>query len=81
MATEGLSDRMVPDMEVSMKRSCDIEFFRVEENSSFDIHQHFLDVCGDQAVGVSTVRGWVVHFSSGHSDSGSPLLLQHLIHY
>ena len=33
-----------------------------------------LNVYGDQTVDVSTVRQWVVHFSSG--DSGSPLLVQ-----
>ena len=30
-----------------------------------DIYQHFLNVYGDQAVDVSTVRWWVGHFSSG----------------
>jgi len=33
-----------------------------------------LNVYGDQIVGVSTVRWWVVLFSSGDSDSGSPLV-------
>ena len=31
---------------------------------------------GAQKVDVSTVRWWVVHFSSGGSKSGSPLLMQ-----
>ncbi|MEQ5146202.1 hypothetical protein ABN231_18065, partial [Proteus mirabilis] len=35
-----------------------------------DIYQHLLNVGGDQTVDVSTVRQWVVCFSSG--DSGSP---------
>ena len=54
-----------------------------------DIHR-LLNIYGDQTVDVSTVRQWVVHFSSGNSDSGSlPLvktfmntawwLFQHLI--
>ena len=37
-----------------------------------DIHQHSLNVYGDQTVDVSTVRQWVVHFSSGNSNSGAP---------
>jgi len=35
-----------------------------------------LNVYGDQTVDVSTVRWWVVHFSSGDSESGSALLVQ-----
>jgi len=37
-----------------------------------------LNVDGDQTVVVSTVRQWVVHFSSGNGDSnsGSPSLVQ-----
>jgi len=41
-----------------------------------DIHQHLLNLSEDQTVGVSTVRQWAVNFSSGNSDSGSPLLVQ-----
>jgi len=41
-----------------------------------DIHYHFLKVYGDPTVDVSTVKQWVVHFSSGDSDSMSPLLVQ-----
>jgi hypothetical protein len=33
-----------------------------------DIKRHLLNVYGDQTVDVSTVRGWVVRFSSGDSD-------------
>ena len=32
-----------------------------------DIHQHLLNVDGDQTAYVSTVRRWVVRFSSGYS--------------
>jgi len=39
-----------------------------------DVHHHLLNVDGDQTVDVSTVRRWVVHFSSG--DSGSSSLVQ-----
>jgi len=40
------------------------------------IHQCLLNVYGDQAVDVSTVRWWVLRFSNGKSNSGSPLLVQ-----
>ena len=32
-----------------------------------DIHQHLMNVSGDQTVDVSTVKQWVVHFSNGDS--------------
>ena len=41
-----------------------------------DIHHHLWNVSGDQTVDVSAVRQWVVFFSSGASDSGSPPLVQ-----
>jgi len=34
-----------------------------------NIHQHLLNVYGDQTVDVSTVRRWVVRFSRGDSDA------------
>ena len=74
MAAEGQSDRMVSDMEVHMKQRCEIEFLHVENMAPIYIHQHLLNIYGDQTVDVSTVRQWVVHFSSGNSDSGSPPL-------
>ena len=40
------------------------------------IHWHLLNVCGDQPVDVSTMRWWVVYFSSGSNDSGPPPLVQ-----
>ena len=40
-----------------------------------DIHQHLLNIFGDQTVDVSTVKSCVIHFSSGDSDSGSFLLV------
>mgnify|MGYP001858900571 CR=1 FL=1 len=33
-------------------------------------------VYGDQTMDVSTVKRWVVHFSCGDGNSGSPLLVQ-----
>ena len=41
-----------------------------------DLHQSLLNVYGVQAVVVSSVRWCTVHFSSGDSDTGSPLLVQ-----
>jgi len=48
----------------------------VEKMAPTDIHQCLLNVDGKQRVAVSTVRWWMVHFSSGDSDCGSPLLVQ-----
>jgi len=62
------------DTEVYMKQRCGMEFLRVEKTAPMDIHQHLPNVSGDQRVDMSTVRCWVVHFSSG--DSGSPQLVQ-----
>jgi len=48
----------------------------VEKMALTDTHQHLLNVYRDQTLDVSTVRRWVVHFSSGDSNSGSPPLVQ-----
>jgi len=69
MAAEGQSDRMVSDVEVRMKQKCGIE-----KMAPLDILQCLLNVCRDQTVDVSTVRQWVVRFSSG--DSGSLHLMR-----
>ena len=50
MAAEGQSDRMASDMEV---RRCVTEFFHEEKIAPIDIHQHLLNVYGDQTVYVS----------------------------
>jgi hypothetical protein len=63
MTAEGQSD-----MEVRMKQRCVIEFLHVDKIAPNDIHQRLLNVYGDQTVDVSTVRRWVVRFSSGDSD-------------
>jgi len=67
-------DKMVSDMEVQMEQRCVNEFLYQEEITPTDIQQHLLNIYGDQTVDVSTVRPWVVYFSSG-SNSGSPLLV------
>ena len=56
---------MVSGMEVQMKQRCGNEFLHVEKTAHDDIHQCLLKIYGDQRVDVSTVRWWVVHFSSG----------------
>ena len=68
MAAEGQSDKMVSDVEAGMKQTCVTEFLHVEKVAPIDIHQHLLNVSGDQIVDVSTVRLWVVCFSSGNSN-------------
>ena len=60
MAAEGQFDIMVSDMEVRMKKRGITEFLHVEKIASADIHQHLLNIYGDQTVAVSAVRWWVV---------------------
>ena len=67
---------MVSNMEVRMEYRCVSEFLYMEKKSPNDIHQHLANVYGDQPVDVSTVRWWVVLFSSSNSDSRSPQLMQ-----
>ena len=67
-AAERQSGRMASDMEAHMKQRCVTEFLHVEKMAPTDIHQHLLNIYGDQTVDVSTVRQWVVCFSSGDSD-------------
>ena len=59
-------------MEVHTKQGCGTEVLHREKILPIDIHQHLLNVYGDQTVDVSTVRQWVVCCSSGNSRS--PLL-------
>ena len=56
---------MVSNVEVCLKQSCVIEFLHAEEVAPTEFH-------GDQRDDVSTVKRWVVHFSSDDSNSGSP---------
>ena len=63
-AAEGQSDKMASDTEGHMEQRYVIEFLHVEKMAPIGIHQHLLNVDGDQTVYVSTVRWWVVHLSS-----------------
>ena len=67
MAAEEQSDKMASDMEVHMKQKYMAEFLHTEKKktASNDINQHLLNFYGEQGVDVSTVRGWVVCFSTG----------------
>ena len=76
VTAEGQSDKMVSDMEVCMKQRCVTEFLHAEKMAPIDIHQHLLNIYGDQTVDVSTVRWWVVHFRTANSKSVSPPLEQ-----
>ena len=69
MMAERQHDQLASDMEVFRKQRCVIEFLHVEKVRSIDIHWHLLNIYGDQTVDVSTVRWWVVCFSSGDSDT------------
>ena len=59
MAAEGQPDKMASDFEVHMKKRCGIEFFHAEKMAPADIHQHLLNVSGNQTVDMSTERWWV----------------------
>ncbi len=67
MAAEGHSDTVASDTEVLMKQKHVTEFLHAEEMAPADIHQCLLNIYGDQPVDVSTVRQWVMRFSSGDS--------------
>ena len=61
---------MVSDKEVCMKQRCVIEFLHVEKKKL-----HRLTLIDVLNIYVNTVRWWVVCFSSGDNDSGSPPLV------
>jgi len=68
IAAERQSDKRASEMEVCRKQKYGIEFLH-EENMAFtDIHQHLLNVYGDQTGDVSTVKQWSV-YSSGNSNT------------
>ena len=75
MAADGQSDRMVSEVGVHVDQSGVIELLRVEEMAPSDIQQALMSVSGQQSVDVSTVRWWMMCFSSGDNDSRSPLLV------
>ena len=68
MAAEEQSDTVVSDMGTCMEQTGGSDFFHAEKMVPIDVHQHLLNVYGDQTVDVGTVRQWVVHFSSGDSE-------------
>jgi hypothetical protein len=68
IAVEEQSVKMASDMEVLTKQRCVTEFLHAEKIAPVDIHRRLLDAYGDQTVGVSTVRLWVVRYSSGDTD-------------
>jgi len=68
MAAEVHSDRTASDTELHKKQMCVTEVLHAEKMALTDTHQHLLNVYGDQTVDVSTVRQWVVHFSSVNSN-------------
>ena len=63
-------------MKLHVKQTCGIEFLHAEKIAPIDIKQHLLKAYGDQTVDLSTERQWVVCFSSGDRDCGSPPLVQ-----
>ena len=79
LAAEGQSDKMVSDMEVCMKQGYGIEFLYAEKNAVTDIHWHLLNFFGHQTVDMGMMMWWVLCFSSGGSESGSPLLVQIIV--
>ena len=69
MAAEGHSDIMVSDVEVHVKQMCIIEFFHAGKMAPNDIHRCLLNIFyGDQTEEKSTVRQFVVNFSSSNND-------------
>jgi len=59
---------MASVMEVLMKQRYGTEFLHEEKMASTDIHRCLLNVYGVQTVEVSTVRQFVVNFSSSNND-------------
>lgn len=76
MVAERQSDKMASGIEMHMKQWYVTELFHVEKISPIDIHQHLMNVYGDQTVDVSIVKWWVLHINSGDSDRGSVPLVQ-----
>ena len=59
---------MVSDMEVHMKQRCGIEFLCAGKIAPTDLHWCSVNVYGALMVDVSTMRQWMVRFSSNDSD-------------
>jgi len=74
MAAEGWSDKTAFDIEVRMEQRNGTEFFCAENAAPIAIH--LAEHLWRPNSGCEHSEEWVVHFSSGHSDSGSPPLVQ-----
>ena len=74
MKAVGQPDKMASDKEVQMKQGYATEFLHEEKITSTDTHGCTLTVDRDQTAHKSTVRQWVMCFSTGNSKS--PLLVQ-----
>ena len=68
MAEEGQSDTTVSDVEEHMKQRYATKLLHVKKMVPTGIHQCLQIICGDQTVNASTVRWWVMHFSSTGAD-------------
>ena len=68
IAAEKQSEKMASDMEESMKKRDATEFLHAPQIAPTDILWHLLNIYRDQTVDMSTVRLWVVNFSSLDSD-------------
>ena len=76
MVEVGQSDQIMSDMEACLKQRCGVEFLHAEKIAPTDVHECLLNISGDETVDLSTVRWWVVCFSSGDSGSGLSQLVQ-----
>jgi len=72
--SRGQSEKMASDTEVCMQQRCGTELLHAEKVAPTDIYWCLLNIYGKQRVDESTVRQWVVCFSSGNN--GSPQLVQ-----
>ena len=68
MAAEGQPDRMASEVKVHMKQKTGIEFLHVKKMAPVDTDPLSLNIYGDQTVDISTVKQWVMCFTSGDSD-------------
>ena len=64
-AAEGQSDKMASDIYAPIKQRRVTEFLHAQKMATADTDQWLLNFYGDQTVDMSTVKQWVVHFSSG----------------
>ena len=68
MVEVGQSDQIMSDMEACLKQRCGVEFLHAEKIAPTDVHECLLNISGDETVDLSTVRWWVVCFSSVNSN-------------